>query len=241
VPRIRSQRISAFSTFLEVGRQPAPSSRASAGDRKSPRNKKPPDRSDREAEFNIQNQNTAPQAAAQVFDRERARRKYGWLTEVKRELRSDHGREVCKQCNVAPHFVAALADDISRIPSFRERGEVWIGQQRIRVGLGVTDRQVRRGLRTLKALNLLRVKRRGRGLTNTMAALHGGRPLFPDNVATGSFTDGNGTRMSSEDRTVASSNLIGEETQEYSSPIGHSKATPGKRKRRRRRTAMSTS
>jgi len=172
----------------------------------------------------MRNQNTAPQRAAQAFDRERARRKYSWLTEVKRELRSDHGRKVCKQYNVAPHFVAALADDISRIPSFWERGEVWIGQQRIRVGLGVTDRQVRRGLRALKALNLLRVKRRGRGLTNTMAALHRGRPLFPDNVGTGSSTaDSNGTRMSSEDRTVASSNLIGEETQKYSSPVGPSK------------------
>jgi hypothetical protein len=151
----------------------------------------------------MHNQNTAPQGAAQACDRERARRKYSWLREVKREVRSDHGRAVCKQHNVAPHFVAALADDISRIPSFRERGEVWIGQQRIRVGLGVTDRQVRRGLCALKALNLLRVKRRGRGLTNTMAALNRGSPLFADN------TDGNGTRMSSEDRKVASSNLIG--------------------------------
>jgi hypothetical protein len=141
---------------------------------------------------------------------------------VKRELRSDHGREVCKQYNVAPHFVAALADDISRIRSFRERGEVWIGQQRIRVDLGVTDRQVRRGLRALKALNLIRVKRRGRGRTNTMTALHRGRPLFPDNVATGSFTDGKGTSLSSEDRAVASSNLIGEEAQDYSSPVAPS-------------------
>jgi hypothetical protein len=169
-------------------------------------------------------QHTASQGAAQAFDRERARRKYSWLTGVKRELRSDHGRKVCKQHNVDPHFVAALADDISRIPSFRERGEVWIGQQRIRRGLGVTDRQVRRGLRALKALNLLQIKRRGRGLTNTMAALHRGRPLFPENLGTGSFEAvGNGTRMSSEERTVASSNLVEEEAQEYSSPVGPSR------------------
>src|SRR6476619_4920778 len=107
----------------------------------------------------MHNQLTAPRSAPQAFDREKARRKYSWLTEVKRELRSDHGRDVCKQHNVAPHFVSALADDISRIPSFKKRGEVGIGQQRIKVGLGATDRHVRRALCALRALNLLRVKR----------------------------------------------------------------------------------
>ena len=97
----------------------------------------------------MQHQNTALHSAEQAVGRERVRRKYSWLTEVKRKLRSDHGRKVCKQYSVAPHFVSALADDMSRLPSFRDRGEVWIGQKRIRLGLGVTDRQVRRGLGAL--------------------------------------------------------------------------------------------
>src|SRR5262249_26813794 len=77
----------------------------------------------------MQNQNTAPQGAAQAFDPERARRKHSWLRVVKRKLRSDYGREVCKQQNVCPRLVAELADEISGYPSFKERGEVWAGQR----------------------------------------------------------------------------------------------------------------
>jgi hypothetical protein len=94
----------------------------------------------------MHNQNTAPQGAAQAFAQERARRKYTWLNLVKRKLRSDHGREVCKQQNVCPRLVAELADEISGYPSFKEYGEVWAGQQRLGLRLGVQDRQVRRAL-----------------------------------------------------------------------------------------------
>ena len=115
---------------------------------------------------------------------------------------------------------------ISGYPSFKEHGEVWAGQQRLGLRLGVQDRQVRRAVSALKALNLLRVKpvRGGRGRTNRMAALYDGSPLFPDTTATGSSTsERHGTRMSSENRTRASSYPIGEEAQKYTSPIGPSK------------------
>src|SRR5262245_22487982 len=131
----------------------------------------------------MQNQNTAPQGAAQAFDPERARRKHSWLRVVKRKLRSDYGREVCKQQNVCPRLVAELAKEIAGYPGFKERGEVWAGQQRLGLRLGVRDRQVRRAVGALCKLDLLRVERgRGRrGDTNKMAALLHGRPLFEPN------------------------------------------------------------
>ena len=165
----------------------------------------------------MHNQNTAPRGAAQAFDQERACRKYSWLNAVKRKLRGDHGREVCKQQNVCPRLVAELAYEISGYPSFKEHGEVWAGQQRLGLRLGVEDRQVRRAVSALKALNLLRVKpvRGGRGRTNRMA-VYDRSPLFPDTTATGSSTsERHGTRMSSENRTRASSYPIGEEAQRY--------------------------
>ena len=175
----------------------------------------------------MQRQNTAPQGAAQAFDRQRARRKYDWLNLVKRILRSNHGREVCKQQNVCPRLVAELADEISGYPSFKEHGEVWVGQQRLGLRLGVRDRQVRRAVGALCKLDLLRVERqRGqRGNTNEMAALFHGRPLFEPNSADdrSSASPRDGTRMSSEDRTWASSNSNGEEAQKYTSSVSPSK------------------
>ncbi len=171
-------------------------------------------------------QNTAPQGAPQAFDRQRARRKYDWLNVVKRILRSDHGRELCKQHNVSPRLVAELADEISGFPSFREHGEVWVGQQRLGLRLRVQDRQVRRAVGALVELDLLRVEReRGRANTNNMAALLHGRPLFEPNVADhgSSVSAINGMRVSADDRTRASSNLNGEEAQKYTSPVGPSK------------------
>src|ERR1700733_7873149 len=157
----------------------------------------------------MQNQNTAPQGAAQAFDHERARRKYSWLRAVKCKLRTDQGREVCKQQNVCPRLVAELTDEISGYPSFKEHGEVWAGQQRIGRRLGVQDRQVRRAVGALCELDLLWVKReRGRGNTNKMAALLHGRPLFEPNVADhrSSVSAIDGVRASAENRTWASSN-----------------------------------
>jgi hypothetical protein len=174
----------------------------------------------------MQNQNTAPQDAAQAFDHERARRKYSWLRVVKRKLRTDQGREACKQQNVCPRLVAELADEISGYPSFKEHGEVWAGQQRIGLRLGVQDRQVRRAVGALCELDLLRVKReRGRGNTNTMAALLHGRPLFEPNVADhrSLVSAIHGVRASAENRTWASSNLNAEEAWKYPSPVGPSK------------------
>jgi hypothetical protein len=174
----------------------------------------------------MQNQNTAPQGAAQAFDHERARRKYSWLRVVKRKLRTDQGREACKQQNVCPRLVAELADEISGYPSFKEHGEVWAGQQRIGRRLGVQDRQVRRAVGALCELDLLWVKReRGRGNTNKMAALLHGRPLFEPNIADhrSSVSAIDGVHASAENRTWASSNLNAEEPQKYSSPVGPSK------------------
>jgi hypothetical protein len=174
----------------------------------------------------MQRQNTAPQGAAQAFDRQRARRKYDWLNLVKRMVRSDHGRELCKQHNVCPRLVAELADEISGYPSFKERGEVWVGQQRLGFRLGVQDRQVRRAVGALVELGLLRVEREGgRGNTNSMVALIYGRRLFEPGVADhgSSTSESNGTRMSSEDRTWASSNSNGEEAQKYTSSVSPSK------------------
>jgi hypothetical protein len=123
--------------------------------------------------------------------------------------------------------VAELADEISGYPSFKEHGEIWAGQQRLGLRLGVQARQVRRAVGALCELDLLRVERnRGRrGNTNSMAALIHGRPLFEPDVADhgSSTSDSNGTRMSSEDRTWASSNPNGEEAQKYTSPVGPSK------------------
>lgn len=127
----------------------------------------------------MHHQNTAPEGAAQAVDQELARRKYGWRNIVKRKLRSDHGRELCKQHNVSPRLVAELAEEISGYPSFRKHGEVWAGQKRLGIRLGVQDRQVRRAVGALVELDLLRVKReRGRANTNNMAAFLHGRPLF---------------------------------------------------------------
>jgi hypothetical protein len=169
----------------------------------------------------MHNQNTAPRGALQAFQK---RRTYDWINLVKKKLRSDEGREACKHNNVCPRLVAEVAEDFLRLPSFGERGEIWGGQKRLGVGCGVKDRQVRRALGALKALNLLRVRRRGQGLTNRMTALYEGRPLFPENAGTGSPTSyGKGTRMSSPNRTQASSNLNGEEAQNYTSPVGPSK------------------
>jgi hypothetical protein len=90
----------------------------------------------------------------------------------------------------------------------------------------VKDRQIRRAVGALCELDLLRIEReRGRrGNTNKMAALLYGRPLFEPNSADdrSSASDRNGTRMSSESRTQVSSNLIGEEAQKYTSPVGPS-------------------
>jgi hypothetical protein len=167
-------------------------------------------------------QNTAPRGASQAFQK---RRTYDWINLVKKKIRSDEGREACKQKNVCPRLVAEVAEEFLRLPSFEERGEIWRGQERLGVGLGVKDRQVRRALSALKALNLLRVKRRGQGLTNRMTALYEGRLLFPDNADTGSSTsDSNGTCTSYENRTQASSNLKGEEVHKYTSPVGPSKS-----------------
>jgi hypothetical protein len=171
-------------------------------------------------------QHTAPKGALQAFDRQRAGRTYDWLNVVKRILRSDHGRELCKQHNASPRLVAELADEISRFQSFRERGEVWVGQQGLGLRLGVQERQIRRAVRALVELDLLRVQRkRGRVNTNNMAALLHRRPLFEPNSADdrSSASDRNGTRMSSENRTQASSNPNGEEAQKYTSPVGPSK------------------
>ena len=182
----------------------------------------------------MHNQNTAPQGAAQAFEKERDRRKYSWLRVVKRKLRSDHGRDVCKQKNVCPRLVAELVDEISGYPSFKEHGEIWAGQQRLGLSLGVQDRQVRRAVRALVELDLLRVQRkRGRLSTNNMAALLHGCPLFETNSAdygsSPSLRDG--TRVSSSDRTGTSSNTYGGEAQKYTSPVGPSDA-------RRRETPM---
>ena len=182
----------------------------------------------------MHNQNTATQGAAQAFEKERDRRKYSWLRVVKRKLRSDHGRDVCKQKNVCPRLVAELVDEISGYPSFKEHGEIWAGQQRIGLRLGVQDRQVRRAVRALVELDLLRVQRkRGRLSTNNMAALLHGCPLFETNSAdygsSPSLRDG--TRVSSSDRTGTSSNTYGGEAQKYTSPVGPSDA-------RRRETPM---
>jgi hypothetical protein len=169
----------------------------------------------------MHHQNTAPTGAPQAFQK---RRRCDWINLVKQKLRSDEGRKVCKQNNVCPRLVAEVAEEFLRLPSFEERGEIWGGQKRLGVGCGVKDRQVRRALSALKALNLLRVRRRGRGLTNRMTALYEGRP-FPDNAGTGSSTfDSNRTRMSSQNRTQASSNPNGEEAQKYTSPVGPSKS-----------------
>jgi hypothetical protein len=75
---------------------------------------------------------------------------------VKRKHRTDHGREVCKQHNVPPRLVAELADEISALPSFRERGEVWVGQQRLGLLLGVQDTQVRRAVGAIVELDCRR-------------------------------------------------------------------------------------
>jgi hypothetical protein len=182
----------------------------------------------------MHNQNTAPQGAAQAFAHERARRKYSWLHMVKRKLRTDHGREACKRHNVCPRLVAELADEISGYPSFKEHGEVWVGQQRLGLRLGVQDRQVRRAVGALCELDLLRVEReRGRGNTNNMAALLHGRPLFEPNSVDdrSSASPLDGTGVSSNNRTWTSSNTDGEEAQKYTSPVGPSNT-------RRRETPM---
>ena len=153
----------------------------------------------------MQNQNTAPRAAAQAFDQEPVRRMYTWRHAVKRKLRTEYGREVCKQQNVCPRLVADLADEMSGYPSFKDHGEVWVGQQRLGLRLGVQDRQVRRAVGALVELDLLRIEReRGRkGTTNKMAALLNGQPLFEPSAADHrSLASGrNGTRMSSDNRT----------------------------------------
>ena len=135
---------------------------------------------------------------------------------------------------VCPRLVAELVDEISGYPSFKEHGEIWAGQQRIGLRLGVQDRQVRRAVRALVELDLLRVQRkRGRLSTNNMAALLHGCPLFETNSAdygsSPSLRDG--TRVSSSDRTGTSSNTYGGEAQKYTSPVGPSDA-------RRRETPM---
>jgi hypothetical protein len=174
----------------------------------------------------MQSQNTAPKGAPQAFDQEVPRRKYEWLGAVKRDLRSDQGREVCKQRSVCPRLVADLADEISGYPSFKDHGEVWAGQQRLGLRLGVQDRQVRRAVGALVGLDLLRIEREHgrRGKTNKMVALLNGRSLFePRAAGHGSSASGrNRTGMSSENRTQASSNLIGEEAKKYTSPVGPS-------------------
>jgi hypothetical protein len=174
----------------------------------------------------MRTQNTAPQGAAQAFGQQCTRLKYSWLDVVKRKLRTDPGREVCKRHSVSPRLVADLADEISGYPSFKQHGEVWVGQQRLGIRLGVQDRQVRRAVGTLCELDLLRVERqRGRrGNTNKMAAILHGRLLFEPNSADdrSSASDRNRTRMSSENRTQMSSNLLVEEAQKYNSPVGPS-------------------
>jgi hypothetical protein len=170
----------------------------------------------------MHHQNTAPPGAPQAFAKKQSTRH--WISLVKKKERGDEGRNVCKQNNVCPRLVAEVAEEFLRLPSFEARGEIWGGQKRLGVGPGVKDRQVRRALSALKALNLLRVRRRGQGLTNRMTALYKGHPLFPENADTGSSTSyGNWTCMSYENRTQASSNPNEEETQKYTSPVGPSK------------------
>jgi hypothetical protein len=166
----------------------------------------------------MQHQDTAPEGALQVFDRQRARRKYDWLNTVRKKLRGEHGREICKQHNVCPRLVAELADQISGYPSFKEHGETWAGQQGLGLRLGVQARQVRRAVGALCELDLLRVERGRRGNTNKMRALLHGRPLFEPNAADDRSppSGSNGTCMSAENRTQASSNPLGEEAEEVS-------------------------
>ena len=69
-------------------------------------------------------QNTTPVGTPQVF----SRREYDWLNIVTNKFRGDNGREVRNQHNVSPRLVAALADEISRYPSFKEHSELWGGR-----------------------------------------------------------------------------------------------------------------
>ncbi len=186
----------------------------------------------------MQYQNTASKEASQVFDQQPASRAYGWVRAVKRTVRADHGREVCKQNGVSPRLVAELAERFSSYPSFKNGGELFAGQEYLAISVRVHERQVRRAIRVLKTVGLLRVERRGLGRPNKMIGVYDDRLPLSGNPATASFTCENGLapkssqdrpRKATQDQPAPSSNLNGGVGRRSStSPLGPS--NPGKSK-----------
>jgi len=172
--------------------------------------------------------------AVAPIEQERIRRKFAWLAELKKALRSAAGRTACKEHKVSHRLVADLAEEIAggRYPSFMKLGEVWVGQDRLAGSLSVHERQVRRAVAVLVALNFLRVERECRGRrrdTNRMVAVLHDRPLFEpvDAHNRTSASAGDRTSGSSDYRACRPSNSCEEEAKKDSSPVGPSPTASG--------------
>ena len=173
----------------------------------------------------------AADTAAVLGNADRARRKRDWLACVRSTLRSETGRLVCKDQHVSPRLVEDLAGEFVHgpYPSLWTSGDVYPSQKRLAGCLDADERQIRRAVAVLVALNLLRVVRERRGRrhqTNRMVPLLSGSPLFDriglvNNQRT-CATSMHRTSASSDQGTQAPSNSCEEESKKDSSSVGPS-------------------
>jgi hypothetical protein len=83
--------------------------------------------------------------------------------------------------HVGRRFVCDLAIELMKFPSFSTKG-IYAGQDTLGKGLGVTSRQIRRGVSALRDLRHLIVARRGRTKTSMLIPAMDGKPLFRDTM-----------------------------------------------------------
>jgi hypothetical protein len=99
--------------------------------------------------------------------------KWVWLDTIRADARLQNYPHVGRR------FLCDLAVELTKFPSFSTKG-IYAGTDTLGKGLGVTSRQIRRGVAALRELGHLIVARRGRAKTSLLIPAMDGKPLFPD-------------------------------------------------------------